>query len=106
MDIALNSNFDIELDDRNDLPTVEGRDAFEQRLAVRTTAYFYQIVGTVGREELLSLVKLQAQRVANDAEGVDRVVQIEARFSDEQHNTVDVTAIYETGDEYTFSVTG
>ena len=105
MDIGLDSNFDISLDDRNDLPLIEGREAFEQRLAIRSTAYFHQIVGTADRGNIPSLVKMNARRVANDTEGVERVVQIEVGFSDTEPNTVEVTAIYETGDEFAFSLT-
>jgi hypothetical protein len=104
MDIGLNEDFDVVLDDRNDLPLVEGREAFEQRLAIRSTAYFHQIVGSANRGNLLSLVEIQAERVANDAEGVDRVIQVEAAFSENEPNTIEVTAIYETGDDFTFSI--
>lgn len=105
MDIGLDEDFDITLDDRNDLPTVEGREAFEQRLAIRVTAYYHRIVGSVNRSNMASLLRMQANRVAQDAPDVNRVVDIRVGFSDEQANTAEVTAIYETGDEFAFSLT-
>lgn len=105
MDIGLDSDFDITLDDRNDLPLVEGREAFEQRLAIRVTAYYHQIVGSVNRANEASLLRMQAQRVAQDSPDVERVVDIQVGFSDEQANTAEVTAIYESGDDFTFSIT-
>lgn len=105
MDIGLDSNFDITLDDRNDLPIVEGRDAFEQRLAIRSTAYFHQIVGSVDRANLVSLLKMYAKRIARDTDGAEQVVQIEVDFSDTDPNTVELLAIYRTGDEFALSFT-
>ena len=105
MDIGLNEDFDIILDDRNDLPVVEGRDAFEQRLAIRSTAYFHQIIGSVDETNLVSLLRMEAKRVAKDTEGAERVVQIEVGFSEDEPNTAEVTAIYESGDQFAFSLT-
>jgi hypothetical protein len=105
MDIGLNSNFDVELDDRNDLPLLTGRDAFEQRLAFRSTAYFHQILGSVDKSNLISLLRMYARRIAKDADDVAGVIQIEVQFSDDEPNTAEVTAIYETGDEFAFSIT-
>jgi hypothetical protein len=104
MDIKLNSNFDVFLDDRNDLAIVEGREAFEQRVAVRVTAYFHEIIGSVDRPNVLKLVELQTRRVANAAEGIERVVQVSAEYSEDEPNTVLTTIIYETGDEFVFSL--
>lgn len=104
MDIGLDSNFDISLDDRNDLPLVKGKEAFEQRLAIRSTEYFHEVVGSVDEENLLSLVELQAKRVAREDEDVERPVQVLVEFSETVPNTVEVTAIYETGDDFTFSI--
>lgn len=105
MDIGLNEDFDIALDARNDLPFLEGRAAFEQRLAIRSTAYFHQIVGSAERGNLLNLLRMQAERIAGDTDGAERVVQIETEFSKDDPNTAIVTAIYETGDEFAISLT-
>jgi hypothetical protein len=105
MDIGLNSDFDFELDDTKDAPLLTGRGAFEQRLAIRVTAYFHEIVGTVDESNLVSLLKMQAERVAKDAEGIVRPVQIQVVPSDEYPNTLEVMAIYETGEDFTFSLT-
>jgi hypothetical protein len=105
MDIGLNSDFYFELDDTNDAPLLTGREAFEQRLAVRATSYFHEVVGNVDQTNLVSLLKMRAERVAKDADSIDGAVQIQVSPSEDQPNTVEVMAIYETGDDYTFSLT-
>ena len=105
MDLKLNSDFDIELDQRNDLSLVTGREAFEQRLAIRSTAYFHELVGSTDRGNLISLLEIYAKRIAKDTSEVVGVAEIRAGFSEEQPNTAEVTAIYETGEDFTFSIT-
>jgi hypothetical protein len=105
MDLKLNSNFDIELDERNDIALVEGREAFEQRLALRSTAYFHELIGSTNRANLLSLLKIRAKRVAKDTPETVGVAKIKVGYSETQPNTAEVTAIYETGDDFTFDIT-
>jgi hypothetical protein len=105
MDLKVNSNFDIELDERNDIPTATGREAFEQRLAIRTTAYFHELIGSTNRANLLSLLKIRAKRVAKDTPETVGVAKINVGYSDTRPNTAEVTAIYETGEDFTFDIT-
>jgi hypothetical protein len=105
MDLKLNSDFDIELDQRNDVSLVDGREAFEQRLAIRSTAYFHELIGSTNRANLLSLLKVRAKRVAKDTPEAVGVAKIAVGYSDARPNTAEVTAIYETGDEFTFDIT-
>lgn len=105
MDLKLNANFDVELDERNDIPLVTGREAFEQRLAIRSTAYFHELIGSTNRANLLSLLEIYAKRIANDTPEAVGVAKIAVGYSETAPNTAEVTAIYETGDEFTFDIT-
>jgi len=40
-DIALDEDFDVFIDDRNDLGTVEGRAEVEQSIALQVSLYFF-----------------------------------------------------------------
>jgi len=104
MDIGLNSDFDIELDDRNDIPTVSARAEFEQRLAFRIVVYFQQTIGSIDRQQAVDLLRLQVQRVVDDMAELERVAQISVTPSEAEPNQIDVAVIYDTGDEFTFSV--
>ena len=104
MDIGLNSDFDIELDGRNDLPLVTGRGQFEQNFALRLTAYFDDNIGSIDQPTVIERLRVAARRIVDDMAGLERVVNIRIRYDDKHPNTVLVTAIYDTGDEFTFSL--
>jgi len=105
MDIGLDENFDVALDHRHDLPLVEGREAFEQRVAVRVTIYFHRTIGNINRDNILSLLRVEAKRIARDVDEIDSVVDFRAEYDVEQTGQINVTILYDTGDEFTFSVT-
>jgi hypothetical protein len=104
MDIRLNSDFDITLDHRNDLPTVSGRAEFEQRLTIRLTDYFQNVIGTVDRRRAVDLLRLQAQRIVDDLDGLVGVAQLSVTQSADEPNTLEVTIIYDMGEEFAVSL--
>ncbi|SEL17236.1 hypothetical protein [Haloferax larsenii] len=104
MDIGLNSDFDIELDHRNDLPLVTGKAAFEQALRIRLTDYFDEIVGTVSQSNAANLLRIEARRVVTDMDELDRVASIVIEPSSDDPNTLDVTVFYSTGEQTPFSI--
>ncbi|MFC7191845.1 hypothetical protein ACFQL7_20820 [Halocatena marina] len=104
MDIKVNEKFDIIFGDRNDLEIVEGRAEFEQRIAVRTIAYYHEVIGkNLSNEEILGLIELQAQRVAADQPELDSLASITAEFAPNKPNTVNLTLTYDNGDEVDFT---
>jgi hypothetical protein len=104
MDLGFNENFDIELDDRQDIPLITGRRLFEQRVALRTAAYFHTEIGSVDHDNVLSLLEMRARRVARDMDEIEFMPQFRAEFDDDQPGLIHVTIIYHTGDEYTFDI--
>lgn len=104
MDIGLNEHFDFELDDRNDAPTVEGRVEFEQKLRLRVTDYFHEIIGNAEGQNALKLVQVAARRVARDEQGIETVSAINAEYAEDAPNTIEVTVVYDTNDDFTFSL--
>jgi len=100
MDIRLNKNFDVELDDRNDLAIVTGKEDFQQRLTLHITDYFYTIVGELDEDQILSLLRLEAGRVVDNVEGVEELLGTEIEFSDSKPNTIEIIVFYENDPEY------
>lgn len=100
MDIGLDSNFDITLDHLNDLKMVTGQEAFEQRLAVRLTSYYSELIGRNLGEDVLSLIELEARRMVADEDGLDTVESVLISRSETDPNTVDVRIIYTTGEDF------
>lgn len=104
MDIALNDSFDVFIDHRGDLATVEGREAFEQQLILWIQERFTNALSEYGDNEVLDLIEVEAERVANEVDGVVGIAGFDVQFSDEQVNTVEVQVIYDTGDTTLFEV--
>jgi hypothetical protein len=104
MDIGLNRFFDLELDDRNDLPLVRGRAEFEQRLAFSVTNFFQDVVGSVDRPAALTMLQVHASRVAHRYGEIERIAQLQVEYDEEEPNTINMTLIYDTGDDFTFSI--
>ncbi|TQQ81844.1 hypothetical protein [Halonotius roseus] len=104
MDIQLNEHYDFELDDRNDMPLVRGRAAFEQLLSNWTTKYYIEIVGRTNRDNVLSLMELYANRIVDEIDDVGRVSQVAVAFSDEEPNTLEVTTIYLNSAQSSFEI--
>lgn len=105
MDIKLGQRFDVRFDGRNDLETVTGRDAFEQRVAIRVVGYFHEIIGeNLPKEQILNLLELQADRVANNGEYISDIKSISAEYSSTSTNTVEMTIVYNTNEQFQFEV--
>ena len=100
MDIGLTEEFDIELNARNDLPVISGRELFEQRLRIAVTEVLQNAVGGMDRNTTLQLIRVQAQRVARDFEELDAVGELSAEYDEERPNTINLTVIYDTGETF------
>lgn len=105
IDLRINEDFDIELDDRQDLAIVEGREAFEQHLSIVVTHYFHELIGTTKTSNLEQKIELQARRVINSVAGIEDVANVLVQRSEEEPNTIEVTVLYSTGEEFSFEVT-
>jgi hypothetical protein len=101
MDLAHNGKFDTFLNQQNDLPIVEGKAAFEQELGDRLTDYFEGGIGAVDHNSVLRLIRLQMLRVAREMDELERIVEYDAEFSDDEPNTAIVSVIFETGEDVT-----
>ena len=104
MDLLLNENFDLTLDDRNDIPTATGSDLFEQRLRIAVTAVFQEIIGDAENETVLQLLESYAEDMADQFDEIENVAGFNAEYDDEEPNIINLTLIYNTGDALTFSL--
>lgn len=105
-DLAVDENFDVFISHRGDLATVEGRDRFEQEIAFRLNKELVGLIGTLDKSTVRDLARVNARRVAQKADRIDRIAAMRTEFSKDQPNTLILTIIYDTGDEATFEVTG
>lgn len=105
-DLALNSNFSVYLDDRNDLATVEGNAAFEQHVVVMLTDYMHRsLPGITGSDDTVKeKIRLQVTRVARDNSVLDSVSSIDVREKDGEPGTYEVQILYDAGDSFEFDI--
>lgn len=95
-DLRLNSNFSVELDDRNDLATVSGREAFEQSVVMMLTDFMYQsLPGLSKRKTIEQRINLEVTRVAREHDLLDSVAQITINEKIGSPDTYQVDIIYE-----------
>jgi hypothetical protein len=101
-DLALNSNFSVHLDDRNDLATVEGRDAFEQSVVIRLTEFMNEsLPGLTDGQTLKEKIRLEVSRVARDHDELDSIASLTISEKEDQPDTFTVQLVYES--EQSFS---
>jgi len=94
-DLALNSDFSVTLDDRHDLERVEGREAFEQSVAIRLTDFMHEsLPGITQRESAKQKIRLEVSRVARSHEMLDRIDSININKEPEKPNTYLVEVVY------------
>lgn len=100
-DIAFDENFEAYITPRGDLAGWSGRERFEGHLTLRLTTLYRSIYQEYEKETIRSKLEQGAQRVVDQ---MGEIVNIAAgpviEFSDDKPNTVEVTIIYETGDEF------
>lgn len=103
-DIKFDRDFQIIIDDRNDLATVSGREAFEQDLAITLTAFFYEEIGTLRGPESLERIRMQAERVARFNDQLEGIISMDVTESIEHPNAAELNIIYSTGDDFTMMI--
>lgn len=104
VDLAINEDFDVYIDNGGNLAFVEGKAAFEQRVAIRLTDEFYQIVGSTNPSAVAERLRIEAQRVADTDPNINSMPGFDITFSDEQINSAEVTIIYDTGETTEFTI--
>ena len=98
-DLSLNSNFSVHLNDRHDLATVEGREAFEQSVSVALTEFMHETLpGLKKGENIKQKITLQITRVARDHDNLDAVRDVIIEEKDKEPDTYQVRIAYESGD--------
>lgn len=100
MDLALNSDFSVYLDDRNDLATVSGLDEFEQSVVVRVTDYMHEsLTGLTDAQNVEEKLRLQVSRVAREHDRIDDVVDVSVQPKPADPETRLVSIQYASDDE-------
>ncbi|MFC6953788.1 hypothetical protein [Halorubellus litoreus] len=98
-DLKVNGNFELHLDDTNDLATVTGRESFEQALGFILSRYFTRILGETGPANIVEKVRLQAERVAMNSQLVDEIEGLRVQFTDTP-GEIEVAVYYTVGEPY------
>jgi hypothetical protein len=99
LDLALDNDFSVYLNDRNDVSTVTEREEFEQSVAIFLTDYLYDsVLGDIDRETANQKVRLQVHRVARDHDRLNEIERVVVTPSESSPNTLNVRIAY-TSDE-------
>lgn len=105
IDLQITSLLDIEPDDTGDLPLVEGRDAYNQTIALGTLDAYYQEIGTLDKVSALNRLQSRAREIARQyPDYIDQVHSIQAEYSDDQQTEAVVNITYLTGENFSFDI--
>jgi len=103
-DIALDEDFDVFIDDRNDLGTVEGRAEVEQSIALQVSLYFFSEIGETNYSKVEEQLKLKTRRAARENDRIDSIQSIVVERSIEEKDTYNVTISYDQTEDFSFGV--
>ena len=100
MDIRLNKDFDVELDERNDLPTITGREKFEQRVRIVLTELFQDLVGQMKPNITLNMINTKVEEVAQEFDIINSVVNTSAKYDKDKPNVINLKIVYDTDEDF------
>lgn len=103
-DLFVNRFFDVELDDRNDVRTVDGRAKFEQSVAIYLTDYMYDITGDVDISVLKERIRLQVSRVENNHQMIESIDLVNIGETPGDAGTIGVEIVYESDETFDFEL--
>lgn len=101
MDLQLTENFDVLLDDRNDLAMVSGRRELEQSIAVTVTDYFHSEIGSVSAVNAATNIEVFTRNVLDEHDELASVRDLTVRDGGD-HLAVEIE--YETGEDVFFPI--
>lgn len=104
IDFKVDKTGNIVIDPTKDIGVVTGRDWFEQKIMISVQSEYQDIIGEQDPDTVIELIKVGAARVARSMDDIASVSSIDAEYSDTKANTVEVTIVYDTGEELTFEV--
>lgn len=100
MDIRLNKDFDVELDERNDLPTITGREKFEQRVRIVITELLQDLVGEMKPDITLNMINTKVEEVAQEFDIINSVVNTSAKYDKDKPNVINLKIVYDTDEDF------
>ena len=105
-DLEWDEDFDLNITNRGDFGTVSGRAAFEQRLRYVLQDSLTEVIRSekLNEESIANTAKTRAQSVAEFFDEIENISAFIAEFPDEKPNTLELTIIYDTGEEFIFEV--
>ncbi len=103
-DLKLNENFEVVIDHRKDLGMLEGREEFEQNIAIGLTQFFTEEIGSVNYDGAKSRLRLYAGQLANESPRAGTVASIFVEDSETTPNTFEVRIVYRGGDTFEFDI--
>lgn len=104
-DVSLDEDFDVHLDDRNDVAIVNERAEFEQSVAIKLTSFMYDIAGDSDLDTIKERIRLQVSRVARNHDLLDSIRKpIRIERDADNPGTVNVEIVYISSENFDFNL--
>lgn len=98
MDLALDSDLSVFIDHRNDLAVVEGRERFEQSVAIALTDQMQTVLSSFNRETIKEKLYHTVTRVARQHDIITTIDRIDVHPKKNAPDTFVVEVTYITSD--------
>lgn len=103
-DIAFDTNFEAYITERGDLAGWSGKDRFEGHVVLRISTRYREIIGDYEPSTIRTKLRQEAARVARRMNQIEDIAALTIEFVEDQPNTVRVTIIYDTTDEFSETI--
>lgn len=103
LDIGVDRDFDVIIDQRNDVNVKRGLSEFEQRLMIYIQSYFSQEIGTINRNHAKKRLELYAQRMVDATDSISDIEQVTVTEGDDP-GKLEMNIIYSTGETTEFEI--
>lgn len=103
-DVQVDESLDLVFGPSGDLRPLTGKDLDRQRLRVLIIAEYDSFIGEVGQKNISRKLELAADRISRVLEFVESVSRVTVEQSDDDPNTLIVTVLYDTDDEFVFDI--
>jgi hypothetical protein len=105
-DLDLDSNNEVYIGPRGGLAPADKQTAFENKLRMEIQEAYLELIGDQDEATIVDLLEVRSREVADRLGFIERVAAIAVDYPSDDPNTASVKIIYETGDEFEFSVQG
>jgi len=97
-DLLLDDNLEVFINQKGDLAGAKNRDAFEQKLILRTIENVVSVLGETEKATAVRLAEREIERTAQQMDQLENISAYNASFSDDKPDVLAIEVVFNTGE--------